>query len=642
MGCSLGLDFEDCASDQQCPVEGEVCREGRCEAVDAGSTTGSQCTEGEVLACFCPDGSTSTQVCTAGLLGSCDCPVETSTGSESSSGPSGEAECTQNSDCVAESECGEAICSSGVCEAVDFPAGTPCGDSAVSSCNAADTCDGAGACVSNLSADGSACADCPLGEGYCSCDEGACVGCDGFASVNGFAGSAALEGWTLSGDWALFYRAPETATKAPVEFSSLVVGTNGNRAEPYPGAEVETSSIRSPVSVLPEFLEFRSWHVDEAGNPSNGDVAADNRIVRVSTDGGERWTVLVDCSTTRPAPAFCVEELGPRSPSDWDEVFIPVPKDLVGSPAIVEILYDTLDDCCGEEQGWYIDDVNFGTRCGCEDSTECAGFDEACGEGTCASNGDCRVVATRVGSACGDEESSECNVADSCSELGVCVSNDPPNWQQTCSACPDELGGCGYCVAGGCLDCQAQAPTSTFAEDNSLSGWVLTGDWGRYDAAPPNASGDPAIAFSFGEALGTDGNLVAPYGAGSHQETSSAVSPFFVVPSMMTFDSWHLDEGGFVARGNPAYDSKTIEISVDGGGKWTTLVDCSETDAFPFCLPVTDRAGDAWDPIVLDTSAFEGQSGQLRFGYDTIDGNSGEDRGWYVDNLSLPWCLDTP
>jgi hypothetical protein len=647
--CLSGLEFDECSSDQQCG-DGEVCRAGACEPEAAESTGTTEvpdpdpgCVEGTTQPCVCADESTGTQTCQSGAFAACECGSEPeSTGSSSGDATTSVAECIEDADCMTDPECGEATCLDGTCSFVHFPEGTPCGDASDSTCDAADTCDGRGTCQANFASNGSACSECPLGEGFCSCNEGGCDGCSAFASVNGFSAEAALDGWTLTGSWALRYQTPETATKLPVAFEGFVVGSDGNRVEPYPGAEQDTATLRSPVTVLPEFLEFRSWHVDEAGNPEGANVPADNHVVQVSTDGGETWTVIVDCAENPRGMSFCEENLSPRDADDWDDVFLPMPKELVGVPGIVEFVYDTYDECCGEEQGWFIDDVNFGTRCGCTEDIECADFDSACGQADCAPNGDCRVIPMNSGSACGDETESDCIAADSCNEFGVCVSNDPPNWQQTCSACPAGSGGCGYCIAGACPDCEFTVPLSTFEELNALVGWTLTGDWGRYVAAPADTSGSPAISFSTGAVLGTDGNLVAPYGNTAHQETSSATSPVFEFGASLTFQSWHVDEGGFVEGGGTAYDNKTIEVSVDDGETWTTLVNCSETGDYPFCLEVTERTGDAWDTIALDTTAFEGQAGQVRFGYDTVDASTGDERGWYIDEMTLPWCGDAP
>ena len=45
------------------------------------------------------------------------------------------------------------------------------------------------------------------------------------------------------------------------------------------------------------------------------------------------------------------------------------------------------------------------------------------------------------------------------------------------------------------------------------------------------------------------------------------------------------------------------------------------------------RAGDDWDAITLDTTAFSGQTGLLRFTYDTLDACCSFEQGWFIDNI---------
>lgn len=99
--------------------------------------------------------------------------------------PSAGAPCGPNDACPSGLSCIAGVCTTGtgsgsgsdsgiggVCE--QAPDGAACGDPAVSECNAADTCV-AGACVSNLAADGTACYDCPAGAAACaSCAQGEC------------------------------------------------------------------------------------------------------------------------------------------------------------------------------------------------------------------------------------------------------------------------------------------------------------------------------------------------------------------------------------------------------------------------------------------------------------------------------------
>ncbi len=56
------------------------------------------------------------------------------------------------------------------------PAGTPCGDPAVTTCTAADTCDESGVCQPNHASDGTACDDGLFCAATDACSGGACVG----------------------------------------------------------------------------------------------------------------------------------------------------------------------------------------------------------------------------------------------------------------------------------------------------------------------------------------------------------------------------------------------------------------------------------------------------------------------------------
>jgi hypothetical protein len=112
------------------------------------------------------------------------------------------------------------------------------------------------------------------------------------------------------------------------------------------------------------------------------------------------------------------------------------------------------------------------------------------------------------------------------------------------------------------------------------------------------------------------------------------------VPATLTFISWHVDEGG------DFYDDKTIEISVDGGVSWDLLVSCSsQPGGQPFCVNVSDgRLGTDWDPISIDTSAWAGQTGRLRFSYESMDSCCEFERGWFIDDLNAfsISCNDDP
>jgi len=162
-----------------------------------------------------------------------------------------------------------------------------------------------------------------------------------------------LDGWELSGSWALHTEAPMSEL-ASVAFGAQghVLGTDGNRAPPYPGAELETSSATSTSLVIPPRLRFRSWHVDEGGRQ-----AYDAKRILVSTDDGASWDVLVDCAAGPNAELpLCEPRDVSRDGDSWDDIEVDTTEH-AGLSGKLRFEYDTADECCVFEQGWFIDDL---------------------------------------------------------------------------------------------------------------------------------------------------------------------------------------------------------------------------------------------------------------------------------------------
>jgi len=609
--------------------------------------TGGTCMPGQMMPCSCPDGGEGSSACRAdgSGFGECECEgtsLDTSSGTlgtsttdeppPTSTGPM--VECTADEDCedFPVSECETPICnkSASTCRALALPVDTPCGDASQGECDAPDSCDGAGACRDNFATEGSVCDDC--GEDQCTCTAGACGACNVFAPTNNFTTTRSIEGWELTGSWGLHRVAPQSELEPPSEFAGQVLGSNGNRVEPFPGNEVEASYARTPPTVLPDTIAFLSWNVDEGGG------ATDNKTVRVSVDGGATWDVLADCAVDS-SPAFCTPQLT-KDPGVFDLVQLPVPPALQGMLGIVEFGYDTVTSCCEFEKGWYIESLNVATQCMCAEDSDCAGYDTDCGTAFCAPSGECSLTGMPDDTACGDPFENDCNGADLCDGVGYCRDNLQPTGLSLCGDCPGGAG-CSFCEAGQCLDCMSFTDFSDFSDPVGVSGWTVqsisgTADWGLYNGAPQSQDpGSMPIAFPNAPVYGTDGNRQAPY-PGEETEDSQVTTAVGVVPAEISFMSWNVDEGSFV-------DGKRVELSVDGGATWNALVDCQAAGGQPFCDFVFDRAGDDWDLIVLDTSMWEGQAGQLRFVYETLDSCCEFERGWYIDDLSFAaFCDDEP
>ncbi|MEM9463238.1 MAG: hypothetical protein AAGF11_54355 [Myxococcota bacterium] len=610
-------------------------------------TDTTECSPGDTRNCTCDGAIIGSQTCDdAGNFGACVCdePTTTTESEPTADTSTGDPECTMESDCAdMATECQVATCEGGMCVVTNVEAGTACGDATEQPCNLADTCDGQGACQDNVVPDGSTCEGCDAD--VCVCNAQACEPCNTFAPLNEFRTPRGVDGWELTGGWALRAYFPESYARDGSPFAGQVLGTDGNRTTPYPGAEIESSYARTRATILPDTLEMMSWHLDEGGLPGIQPAAFDNKRIRVSTDDGLTWTTLADCSDLALSPPpFCDLRLDDRAPDDWDPVSIPVPPELRGLAAIVEFSYDSIDDCCGGEQGWYLDDLNFATECACTFDESCEAFGGECGAAVCGATGACEALPETANTPCGDPTMSACNGADRCNGAGQCLPQEVQSFVNGCVDCPS--GTCSVCEAGTCNDCVLG--TNDFAGPVATQGWTIEAldpiepaGWGLYSVIPRSAIVDPAMPamslLSTAPVLGVDGIRNPPY-PGAHVESSRIVSPMALLPAVLTFDSWHQDEGGTNAP--MFYDNKIIEASVDGGMTWEVLIDCSTEDpvmpAHPFCgEQAGPRAMDDWDPIDIDLGPQGGQMGQLRLTYLTVDDCCTFERGWYIDNLNF-------
>lgn len=156
------------------------------------------------------------------------------------------------------------------------------------------------------------------------------------------------------------------------------------------------------------------------------------------------------------------------------------------------------------------------------------------------------------------------------------------------------------------------------------------GGWHVYDAAPPSYD-QPEVPFG-SQVLGTDGNRMEPY-PGSDNENSFATLGPITLGDALSLRSWHVDEG------SSYYDRKRIHFVADSGQTWV-LVDCNAgINPQAFCEFYSgSRPGDQWDQISLDTEILSGQTGTLRFEYQTVDGCCSFEQGWFIDDISLDGC----
>jgi len=529
--------------------------------------------------------------------------------------------CDTPADCEP-AECEGATCDDGVCNVTPKDAGVACGPSGDGACELPGRCDGGGACeVPNT--EGASCDTCEGSPSTCVCRATACAVCESFADVNTFVDDN-LVGWELTGGWGLYNRFPRDRQQADeVPIGKRVLGTDGNRAHPYPGGAdaavggaLEQSSAKTPTIELPVTLTFRSWHEDEGG----AGTGRDNK--RIVARSGELEVPLVDCGEGIASDlAFCqpFPLSGQREAGDWDTISIELPPNIATLDGSLEFSYDSVDESGGRERGWFIDLLGAAGRCGCSDDGDCGYLDGPCSIGICDTPRSACTVTPRAGTtgdSCGASEASACSTADKCDAFGYCDAKDRVDGT-ACSDC--EGGDCQACGDGVCAPCNAA--TKTFEEPLPTLGWVVGTGWGVRTSTP--ASG-PNFIVNFGtNVFGTLGEASA---------TAETIET--AIPAELTFRSWHVDGGGTDGEGN-----KTIAI-VTGAGDEVVILDCAggvNDDAAPCVADLGPRAAANFDDVTLSTGDAAGEVATIVFGYET-DAAPAFSQGWFIDELNAVRC----
>lgn len=292
-------------------------------------------------------------------------------------------ECACAADEVCEAygtQCGAGVCGgNGGCNVDPVDAGTACGAADDNVCTAVDACDGFGGCHAsdNYPPYGSVpggdvleCDFCAAGDDCVGCAAGACQDCaslpdlETFDSIN-FPPFQVTSDWDFEavagGNWRVFFNIPNNENNDGVlnPSNAPFFGIDGSTfGVPNGAGEVNTATAVTSPDVFGDVLEFRSWHQDEGG------AGADRKMIEITVDAGITWIPLVDCSISGELSAFpfCLPLVTGRDAEDWDDISIDT-SDYADMEGQIRFFYDTVNSCCGDERGWYIDDLNFSQTC---------------------------------------------------------------------------------------------------------------------------------------------------------------------------------------------------------------------------------------------------------------------------------------
>ena len=155
--------------------------------------------------------------------------------------------------------------------------------------------------------------------------------------------------------------------------------------------------------------------------------------------------------------------------------------------------------------------------------------------------------------------------------------------------------------------------------ENGNPGWITAGPDGDLWNVTDQRANSPNNAWYYGRLGFWDYNV--------GQNTGWLISPSIAVCSAtsatLSFYSWYeTDPNPLIVND---VDQKFVEISTNSGASWAPL--------YQLTIPANPMS--TWQEIQIDLSAFVGQTIQLRWRFDTVDGSANTFEGWYIDDIEI-------
>ncbi len=336
-------------------------------------------------------------------------------------------------------DCTGDVCGSGACTHPALGAGTACGDGTDDECANPDTCDGAGTCLTNDEADGTACTD----------DGNDCTGdvCGSGACTHPALGAGTLCGDGTNDDCLN----PDVCDGAGACLANDEADGTGCTDD---GNDCTLDVCGSGACTHPALsagVSCGDGTDDDCRNPDTCDGAG-TCLSNDETDGTACTDDGVECTSDVCAAGVCEHPAIPEGDPCTDDGN-DCTDDICQSGTCNHPVLDagtacgdgTDDDClnpdtCDGAGACLANDEADGTAC-TDDGNDCTG--DVCGSGACTH------PALGSGTACGDGTDGDCSSPDTCDGAGTCLANDEADG----TACTDDgmfCTGAETCISGVC------------------------------------------------------------------------------------------------------------------------------------------------------------------------------------------------
>src|SRR6185369_4980283 len=165
-----------------------------------------------------------------------------------------------------------------------------------------------------------------------------------------------------------------------------------------------------------------------------------------------------------------------------------------------------------------------------------------------------------------------------------------------------------------------ESGTNNFVIDNTPPSGAATGLWHHSTGRGAQTGHTATHSFSYGSGEGANGG--GTYSTSSQRNTGKLTSPATLIPAgaQLTFNYILQTES------LTNYDTAEVQISTNGFASYSTVA--SRTTNLPNVSSWTAVAA-------IDLSSFAGQTAQIRWVFDTLDGVGNTYEGWYVDDVQI-------